>query len=125
MPENADVANAIGAITSHIAVRRKLRIKPDQEGGFLIQGLPGARRFPDLAEAEAHARQELERMVRQVARASGTRRTTVEIRAEDRTARSVRGAEIFLERRVVADLVGAPDIALDPDEKCEALKESI
>ncbi|MCP4688512.1 MAG: hypothetical protein GY859_10695 [Desulfobacterales bacterium] len=110
LPEHADVANAIGAITSHIAVRRKLKIKPDQEGGFLIQGLTGAQHFAELEEAEMHARRELNRMVIRIARASGTSRTHVEMRTEDRTARSVGGEEIFLERRVVAELIGKPDI---------------
>lgn len=35
LPPDADVANAIGAITSNIVVRRHVRIISDQTGGFL------------------------------------------------------------------------------------------
>ena len=112
LPDHADVANAIGAITSHIMVRRKLRIKPDQEGGFLIDGLAGARRFGDLDDAEAFAKQELGRIVRNVAHAAGTSQTEVKIEIKDHSARSVQGDEIFLERRILARLIGKPDLAL-------------
>ncbi len=115
LPDHADVANAIGAITSHIAVRRNLRIKPDQEGGFLIDGLPGARHFGDLDEAESHAKQELGRIVRKIARAAGTSQTAVKMQIEDHSAHSVQGDEIFLERSVLAQLIGKPDIALASD----------
>ncbi len=122
LPEHADVANAIGAITSHIAVRRKLKIKTDQDGGFFIHGLVGARHFPDLDEAENHARQELNRMVLNIARASGTSGTSVEMLSEDRSTRSVQGEEIFLERHIVAELVGKPDIALEPETTGEEIQ---
>lgn len=112
LPEHADVANAIGAITSHIMIRRKLRIKPDQEGGFLIDGLAGVRRFGDLDDAEAFAKQELGQIVRDMAHASGTSQTEIKIEIRDHSARSVQGDEIFLERCIQAQLVGKPDLAL-------------
>jgi N-methylhydantoinase A/oxoprolinase/acetone carboxylase beta subunit len=111
LPEHADVANAIGAITSQIAVRRKLKIKPDQGGGFLIEGLAGALHFETLEEAEAHAKRELVLMVRKIARAAGTSQTTVEMQVEDQSAKTANGDELFLERSVVAQLIGKPDIA--------------
>ncbi len=113
LPEHADVANAIGAITSHIAVRRNLKIKPDQDGGFLIEGLAGARHFETLQDAEAHAKTELGILVRKTARAAGTSQATVEMQVEDRSAKTAHGDELFLERSVVAQLIGKPDIALD------------
>jgi hypothetical protein len=59
VPENADVANAIGAITSNVVVKRQLRIIPDEEGGFLIEGLAGVRHFKKFDDADAFARDEL------------------------------------------------------------------
>ncbi len=112
LPEHADVANAIGAITSHIAVRRKLKVKPGQEGGFLIEGLAGALHFATLQDAEAHAKNELGLMVRKIARAAGTSQATVEMHVEDRSAKTAHGDELFLERSIVAQLIGKPDIAL-------------
>jgi N-methylhydantoinase A/oxoprolinase/acetone carboxylase beta subunit len=112
LPEHADVANAIGAITSHIAVRRRLKVKPDQDGGFLIEGLAGALHFETLQEAEAHAKNELGILVRKIARAAGTSQATVEMQVEDCSAKTAHGDELFLERSVVAQLIGKPDIAL-------------
>ena len=55
-PEHASVANAIGAITSNVVVKRQLRIIPDEEGGFLIEGLAGVRHFKKFEDADAFAR---------------------------------------------------------------------
>ena len=110
LPKHADVANAIGAITSHIAVRRQMIIKPDLEGGFIIEGFAGARAFEDLEKAERHAKQALGDMVRRFARTAGTSQTTVEVQIEDRLIRTAQGEELFLERKVSAQLIGRPDI---------------
>jgi N-methylhydantoinase A/oxoprolinase/acetone carboxylase beta subunit len=110
LSEHADVANAIGAITSHIAVRRQVRIRPDQDGGFFIEGLAGNRRFHGFSEAEAHAKEALCGMVRDMARDAGTSETAVQVETEDRTASTAGGDDIFLERILTALLVGQPDL---------------
>ena len=56
LPADADVANAIGAITSDVVVKRQVRIIADQEGGFLIEGLAGARHFQRFDDADSAAR---------------------------------------------------------------------
>ena len=48
LPADADVANAIGAITSDVVVKRQVRIIADQEGGFLIEGLAGAATLSEI-----------------------------------------------------------------------------
>jgi N-methylhydantoinase A/oxoprolinase/acetone carboxylase beta subunit len=110
LPEDADVANAIGAITSNVVVKRHLRIIPNQEGGFLIEGLAGARHFQKFNEADAFAREELARMVRDLAWAAGTSSRVVELETEDQIPTTANGKQIFMGRIIHAKLTGRPDI---------------
>jgi N-methylhydantoinase A/oxoprolinase/acetone carboxylase beta subunit len=112
LPEDSDVANAIGAITSDIVVKRHMRITPNQEGGFLIEGLAGARHFLNFDTADAFARDELGRMVRVLARAAGTSSQVVELRTEDKISSSANGMQIFMGRTIHAKLTGRPDIVV-------------
>jgi N-methylhydantoinase A/oxoprolinase/acetone carboxylase beta subunit len=109
LPEHADVANAIGAVTSHVRVRRQVKIRPSQAGGFLIEGLPGAKRFLDFEEAMAQAEEGLIRLVRELAVASGTTETSVEIDVDDHIHTTANGSPIFLRRTLSAELAGEPD----------------
>jgi N-methylhydantoinase A/oxoprolinase/acetone carboxylase beta subunit len=109
LPENADVANAIGAITSHVRVNRHLRIIPNQEGGFLIDGLAGARHFERFKDADAFAREEITRLVRDQALSAGTGSREVELRTEDKMASTAGGKPIFLGRSIHAKISGRPD----------------
>ncbi|MGD9325152.1 MAG: DUF1638 domain-containing protein [Desulfobacterales bacterium] len=109
LPQDADVANAIGAITSNVVVKRHVRIVPNQEGGFLIEGLVGARHFQNFAEADAFAREELAQMVRNLAGAAGTSSRVVELRTEDQIPTTADGKQIFMGRIIHAKLSGQPD----------------
>jgi hypothetical protein len=110
LPEDADVANAIGAITSDVVVKRQVRIIANQEGGFLIEGLAGARHFGKFDDADAFARDELARMVRDLARAAGTSSRVVELETEDKISTTADGMQIFMGRIIRAKLTGRPDI---------------
>jgi N-methylhydantoinase A/oxoprolinase/acetone carboxylase beta subunit len=112
LPEDSDVANAIGAITSDVVVKRHMRIIPNQEGGFLIEGLAGARHFHNFDTADAFVREELGRMIRVLARAAGTSSRAVELRTEDKISTSANGTQIFMGRTIRAKLTGQPDIVL-------------
>ncbi len=112
LPENADVANAIGAITSNVVVKRQLRIIPDEEGGFLIEGLAGARHFKKFDDADAFARQELVHRVRDLARAAGTSAQAIKLKIEDKIPKTADGKQIFLGRTIHANLTGRPDIVV-------------
>ena len=110
IPAHADVANAIGAVTSRVVVAREARIAPNAEGGYAVHGLADAGSFERFDEADRYAAAELERLVRHQARAAGTSESRVELRVDDRIARTADGTEIFLERVVQASLTGQPDI---------------
>jgi len=112
LPADADVANAIGAITSDVVVKRQVRIIADQEGGFLIEGLVGARHFQKFDEADSAARTELCSTVRDLARAAGTSVQAVELKTEDKLSKAADGNQIFLGRTIYAKLAGRPDMII-------------
>ena len=112
LPTDADVANAIGAITSDVVVKRHVRIIPDQAGGFLIEGVSGTRHFRKFEEADTYARDQLVGMVREQAAVSGTSARAVELVTEDQVPKAAGGAEIFIGRVISATLVGRPDRVL-------------
>jgi N-methylhydantoinase A/oxoprolinase/acetone carboxylase beta subunit len=109
LPEHADVANAIGAITSNVVVERQVRIIPGGDSGFLIEGLSGARRFNAIEAADAFAKSELVDMVRTLGRDAGTNTTDVTIETEDQLPEDAAGQPIFIGRILKARLIGPPD----------------
>lgn len=109
LPEHADVANAIGAITSNVVIERQVRIIPGGGSGFLIEGLSGARRFKVFEEADAFAKNELAGMVRTLAREAGTSNRSVTIETEDQLPVDAGGHPIFIGRILKARLTGPPD----------------
>jgi hypothetical protein len=86
-----------------------LRIIPSQEGGFLIDGLAGARHFERFKDADAFAREEITRLVRGQALSAGTGSREVELRTEDKMASTAGGRPIFLGRSIHAKISGRPD----------------
>lgn len=108
-PRHADVANAIGAITSLVVITRKVHIRPDELGNYAVEGLPGAPAFSKLTEADAFARTQLARGVRDEARHAGTAETGVTIETNDRISADTAGSEIFIERVLTGTLKGRPD----------------
>jgi len=110
IPTHADVANAIGAITSRVLIQVKLEIVPGENGRYRIAGLPDAPSFGDFQRAQHHAVEALTRIVRQRARESGTEETRVEILIHDHVAPAAGGNLIFLGRDLTARLAGRPTL---------------
>ena len=109
VPHDADVANAIGAITSHVVVSHTARIQPTDMGHYVVEGLPGAPTFPEIEEAHRFASEELRRLVRRSARQAGTTETDVHTDARDRISSAADGTRVFIERVISARIAGAPD----------------
>ncbi len=110
IPEDADVANALGAITSHILIKKKLSIRPDQIGCFTVQGAPGAKQFTQIDSAEEWAVNFLKVNVRRMALTAGTNSKTVEMEIKDLIIDSADGTSLFLERTLEATLTGSPNL---------------
>lgn len=109
IPEDADVANAIGAITSQVVIRKQMRIIPDELGGFRVEGIAGSHQFEQFEAADRFARDELVRVVRQHAAAAGTSCREVALKTEDRIPATAAGDPVFLGRTIAASLIGRPD----------------
>ena len=109
LPEHADVANAIGAITSDVVIERQVRVVPGEGGGFLIEGIPGAKRFKAFEKADHYAKQTLVGVVRRLAREAGTSARRVTVDVEDQLPEDIAGNPIFIGRILRARLSGPPD----------------
>lgn len=112
IPEHADVANAVGAITTHVHVQKQLRIVPGREGGFLVEGVAGVRKFKSIDDADRFVRGELTAMVHRGAHEAGTSCRNMTFESKDSVPLSATGEPVFLERTISASLKGRPDLTL-------------
>ncbi len=112
VPPHADVANAIGAITSSVYVHRKVTISVDEKGIFHLKGLPEAPTFESLESAQEYAIEQLHKIVEDLARKAGTSEQSVEIIADDNIGSIADGSGIFLGRTLEARVSGRPDLVL-------------
>ncbi len=110
IPDHADVANAVGAITSLVRIKRRVSIAVDDQGLYRIEGLPGTPTFRSMTAAQDFAIAQLEQLVREMGRKAGTAQTRVEIRVNDRIAPLKEGQLLFLERNIEASLNGRPEL---------------
>ncbi len=110
LPENAEVANAIGAITSHVFIQKQLRIVPGKPDGFVVEGVSGARRFKILDDADRFAREELTDIVRKKAIEAGTSCRSIVFETKDSIPLAATGEAVFLKRTISASLKGRPDL---------------
>ena len=110
IPEDADVANAIGAITSHVFIKKQLRIVPTEDNRFYIEGIPGQNYFDALEKADKFARQILTQMVQAKAEEAGTSCKEINLKVKDMIPVTPMGEEVFMERRLDATLKGRPDL---------------
>jgi len=112
LPEHADVANAIGAITSHVLIQKQARIVPGREDGFVVEGISGARMFQNIEDADQFVREALTDMVLKKALDAGTSCTHIEFETKDSVPLAATGEAIFLGRTIAASLKGRPDLVV-------------
>lgn len=110
IPEHAEVANAVGAVTGRVVGRAEAVIRPERPEGFAVVAPDGRRTFATLAEAEAFAEEFVRRHALEKAQASGGSgiRVTVERREETAPLASGWGDGVLMELRVSATAVGSP-----------------
>ncbi|HSW38460.1 MAG TPA: hydantoinase/oxoprolinase family protein [Acidobacteriota bacterium] len=109
VPDNADVANAIGAITSHVVINKQAWIIPGDEGGFIVGGISGAHGFKTIEDADRFAREELTEIVRKKALEAGTNCRRIIFETKDSRPLAATGEAVFLKRTISARLKGRPD----------------
>jgi N-methylhydantoinase A/oxoprolinase/acetone carboxylase beta subunit len=115
LPENADVANAIGAITSHVFIQKQAWIVPGKDDGFVVEGIPGARKFTDIDDAERFAREELTGIIHKKAIEAGTSCRRIQFETIDSRPLASSGEAVFLKRTISASLKGRPDLVVKKD----------
>ena len=111
LPEHGDVANAVGAITSQVAVTLKGSVVPTSQGLYRIISIKNNKKyFEKLEEAETVCKKELKESIRALARKAGTSEKEVSINTITRSALDVSGKEIFLEQIFTVSINGMPDL---------------
>jgi N-methylhydantoinase A/oxoprolinase/acetone carboxylase beta subunit len=110
LPEDADVANAIGAITSNVVVKKQLRIIPGGQGGFIVEGIAGTHQFEHFDDADSFAREKLIKIVKEKAKASGTSCQKVMLKTKDHIPTTASGDSIFMGRILYGSLTGQVDM---------------
>jgi hypothetical protein len=112
LPDHADVANALGAITSPVRIHRRVTIAVNENGLYRIEGLTDTPTFHSVEEAQACAVKAVQEIVRDLGRRAGTGQSKVDIRINDRLAELKDGQQLFLDRTVEACLTGSPDLVM-------------
>ncbi|HEY9594525.1 MAG TPA: hypothetical protein VHE79_08605, partial [Spirochaetia bacterium] len=111
IPENAGVANALGAILGNITATSEITVKPqysiDGIGGYTVFGAASTRAVPDREEAVAVAKREAEEAARaEAARRGATGEITVSTRVVVSAPQARDGTEVLLGITVVATAIG-------------------
>ena len=111
VPDFADVANAVGAITSLVVVTRAGSVSPAPDGNYHLSGVAGSSTYTSFDEAYRELVVALKGDVIKEAEAAGTDDRTIALDVNDRMSTTADGSEVFLERRVVARITGVPALS--------------
>ncbi len=116
IPRHAEVANAVGAITSRILVHEVATVRPGEFGAYTVHSRRGRTEHSTLEEAKEAAREAVIAITRRRAHRFGTREEQVEVDVEPRYAHLRDGDPQLLEVRVEGKLNGAPSLRPAPAE---------
>ena len=108
IPHHAEVANAVGAITSLVRVSRRGSISPSPDGHYLVSGVPGGGTFQHFQDAHDALVDLLRVEVLKLAKDAGTDERHVEVEYEDKIGSAADGTNIFIGRNVIAGVTGTP-----------------
>jgi len=107
IPEDAGVANAVGAVVGQVRAAVKVFVTCPQEGTFILNGSGPTLRFTDEDEAFAQARERARREALEAARASGADEPVIASH-EEVDAPEVEGSRKLIEARFTAVASGRP-----------------
>ncbi len=110
IPEHADVANAIGAITGSVSLRRRVTISVNDQGIFRLGGVPDAPAFARIEDATAYGEDFLRGLLGDLARKAGAATNRVRVEARDSSARATAGETVFIGRTLEGWACGEPDV---------------
>ncbi len=109
IPEFAEVANAVGAVSGETVQRLTVRIRP-VSGSQRVRLLwpQGPTDFEDLEKAVQYAREHVAPLVAEKARQSGAMHIQSEIKRKDKTAKAKGNKTVFLETKLTFMALGRP-----------------
>lgn len=108
VPEDADVANAIGAVASEVRVQKTITItSPDGGSSFQFMGAKGVINMTDEASVLEKAKQELAIQMAQMAKEAGAQSPVFETNIEIH-APTIDGSRHFVEAQIQMSATGRP-----------------
>ncbi|MCV3239785.1 hydantoinase/oxoprolinase family protein [Mesorhizobium sp. ZC-5] len=111
VPDDTDVANALGAVVGQVRVTAEAQVAQPKQGLFRVSVGETVRDFLDEDEALAYAEKDVRAIASGRALAAGTDAAEIEVTRDLRTA-TVEGQRTFVEAHVVAVASGRPRIAV-------------
>jgi N-methylhydantoinase A/oxoprolinase/acetone carboxylase beta subunit len=111
LPQDADVANALGAVVGQVRVTAEARVSQPKEGLFRMSAGEAMRDFLSEEAAMAAAEAEIARLAAERAQAAGAQDAQVTIEREVKAA-TVEGSRSFVEALLVATASGRPRVAV-------------
>ena len=110
VPQDTDVANALGAVVGQVRVSAEALVSQPKEGLFRLSAGELLRDFTDEAEALAVAEARVRELASERARSAGADAAEISV-SQDLHTSMVEGQRMFIEARVIAIATGRPRIA--------------
>ncbi|RUU11185.1 hydantoinase/oxoprolinase family protein, partial [Mesorhizobium sp. USDA-HM6] len=111
VPEDTDVANALGAVVGQVRVSAEARVSQPKEGLFRLASGQTVRDFTDEAKAIAAAEADVRAIAAERAKNAGTDSAEIDVSTEFKVS-TIEGQRMFIEAHVVAVASGGPRIAV-------------
>jgi hypothetical protein len=111
VPPDADVANAIGAVTGQVRVTAEILVTQPSEGVFRVAVGPDLQDHAEEAGALAAAEEAAIASARKRAVTAGTDTASITVQRHIRAA-EVEGRRMFVEARIIATASGRPRITV-------------
>jgi N-methylhydantoinase A/oxoprolinase/acetone carboxylase beta subunit len=110
IPDHAEVANAVGAVTGKVVERAEVRIRPQTPEGFAVVSAEAQRQFATLEAAIAFAEAHVRELAQSRAEESGGAGVEVVVETEEETAPLAAGwgDSVLLELKIAATAIGTP-----------------
>ena len=114
IPQHAEVANAIGAVSGGVIQRHKLLIRPHKAGlKFRLHLTEGYKDFADLESAVQHAGEYMLPRAKKLAQQAGADQVEIKMDRKDKTAK-VKGPQVvYLGTELIFTALGRPRITRD------------
>jgi len=114
VPEHAEVANAVGAVVSHVSALETVIIRPSEFDSFTVYAPGGRQEFDELEAAIGLACERAREAAQHRAIAAGAAQPSLDVEVDRRLGRLSTGEEQLIEVRVHATAWGRPDAERTP-----------